>query len=101
MSDHHPLATPRDPHAYQGIVMAVQRLKMRQALTLEDAWAILLQTEHGPEAMPEADAEPPRLLLREFEYCEHLATPVDGGEPKRLWIRPDWPIERLEWVPFD
>ncbi len=101
MSGGHPLATPDDLHAYRGIVMAAQRLKMRQAVTLEDAWAILLQTEHGPETMPEDDAERTRSLLMEFDYSEFLVRPVNGEEVHRLWIRPDWPTERLELVPFD
>lgn len=99
MSDH-PMATPDDPHAYRATAMAVRNLFMRQALTLEQAWGILLQREGDPDAMPAEARGPTRELLLEFGYAEHLVTPIGGREHRRLWIRPDWGVETIEEVPF-
>lgn len=96
----HPMATPEDPQAYRATVMAVRNLFMRQALTLEQAWGILLQREGGPDAMPTDAREPTAELLREFGYAEYWVTPVAGREHRRLWIRPDWTVETIEEVPF-
>ena len=64
----HPMATPADPHAYKATVMAVRNLFRRQAVTVEQAWAILLQREGGPEAMPAGAEGRTRELLAEFGY---------------------------------
>lgn len=96
----HPLASRDDPDALMGMVMATHNLLARQALTLEQAWAILLQNEDSPEGMSSDQAEPTRLVLREFGYREFLVTPVDGGETVYMWIRHDWPRDRMDWVPL-
>ena len=96
----HPMATPADPHAYKATVMAVRNLFRRQAVTVEQAWAILLQREGGPEAMPAGAEGRTRELLAEFGYVEHEAAPVGGGESGLLWIRPDWLVETIEEVPL-
>jgi len=100
MTDH-PFATASDPNGYQGTVYAVHNLKYRQALTLERAWSIILQREDSPDIMPEDAREPTKLVLQELGYREYTVRPVDGGEAENLWIRPDWPIERIEYVPLD
>jgi hypothetical protein len=95
------MATPADPHAYKATVMAVRNLFRRQAVTVEQAWTILLQREGGPEAIPDDARGPTRELLAEFGYVEHLVEPVGGGERGALWIRPDWLVETIEEVPLD
>jgi len=96
----HPLATPEDPHAYRATVIAVRNLFRRQALTLEQAWGILLRREGGPETMPADARGPTRELLTEFGYAEHLVTPVGGRDHRAVWIRPDWLPETIEEVPL-
>lgn len=96
----HPLSTASDPNAYLGTVMAVRNLFRRQAVTLAQAWGILLQREGGPDEMP-ADAHgPTRELLGEYGYVEHLVTPVGGSDSRTLWIREDWPVETIEEIPM-
>lgn len=97
----HPLASRGDPNAYEGTIFAVHNLKYRQALTLQRAWSIILHREGSPDIMPEDAREQTKLVLQELGYREYAVRPVDGGEAENLWIRPDWPIERLEYVPID
>lgn len=98
--NNHPLASYGDPNALMGTVMAAHNLLVRQALSLEHAWAILLQREHGPGEMPDDQREPTRQILKEFGYREFQVTPADGGKASNLWIRPDWPNDRIDWVPL-
>lgn len=100
MSDRHPLASASDPDALWGAIHAVHNLRFRQALTLDRAWAILLQREDSPDMMPDDAREPTREVLREYGYREYEVKPVDGGEAANLWIRPDWPTERFDVVPL-
>ncbi len=100
VGERHPLATDGDPYAYRATVLAVRNLAMRQVLTLEQAWSILLQGENGPAAMPADAREPVERVLREFGYREHLATPVGEHGSSTLWIRPPWTVETIEEVPF-
>lgn len=100
VGERHPLATDRDPNAYRATVLAVRNLAMRQVLTLEQAWSILLQGEDGPAAMPTDAREPVERVLREFGYREHLAIPVGEHDRSRLWIRAPWTAETMEEVPF-
>lgn len=99
MSDH-PLSTPADPHAFRATIMAVRNLAGRQVLTLNLAWAILLQREGGPDTMPADAREPTRELLHEFGYREYHVTPVGGQVSRTLWIRDDWLVETIEVVPL-
>ncbi len=95
-----PISTAADPHGYIATVMAVRNLFLRQAMTLEKAWAILFQEEHGPDMMPAEAEGPTREALMDFGYTEHFATPVGGGETQVLWLRADWQRETIEEVPL-
>lgn len=101
MTEPHPLATPADPDGYRATALAVRNLFRRQALTIEQAWALLLQAEDGPSVMPEEERKPTRGLLMEFGYREFQVTPVGGDEASLLWIRPDWLPEAIEELPLD
>ncbi|TNF05892.1 MAG: hypothetical protein EP321_02040 [Sphingomonadales bacterium] len=100
MSDRHPLASESDPDALRGTVHAVHNLRFRQALTLDRAWSILLQCEDSPDIMPDDARESTREVLREFGYREYEVKPVDGGDAANVWIRSDWPTERIDLVPL-
>jgi hypothetical protein len=95
------MAAPGDPHAYRATVVAVRNLFRRQAVTLEQAWGVLLRREGGPDAMPADARDPTRELLAEFGYVEHLVTPVGERVSRLVWIRPDWLVEAIEEVPLD
>lgn len=92
MTDH-PIATPGDPEGYRAVVETVRRLAGHQAISLDEAFRLLLDGQGDPDLMPAHVRGVLCEALRENGYREQWVVPAASDEARLMWTRGPWPID--------
>ena len=82
-----------DPSGYRAVVEATRKLAGRQAISLNEAFRVLIDGEGDPDLMPVHVREGLCEVLRDFGYAERLTAPEGGGDGRLMWVRGPWPID--------
>ena len=82
-----------DPHSYRAVIETVRKLAGYQALSLDEAFRLLLEGEGDPDLMPAKVRQLLCDVLREQGYEEKWLIGEGDDEGRLMWSRGPWPID--------
>jgi hypothetical protein len=75
------------------IAEAIEKLAGSQAISLDEAFRLLIEGEGDPDLMPSSTRNGLCEVLRGFGYRECFMAPVDAQEARLMWVRRLWPLD--------
>ncbi len=75
------------------ILNAIGKLAGYQAISIDEAFRLLVQGEGDPDLMPVRARRGLCHILSGFGYRERFVVPHGGDEGRLMWLRAAWPID--------
>lgn len=75
------------------VLDAIRRLAGYQAISLDEAFRVLLGDDGDPDLAPVARRRDLCRLLKAHGYTERWVTVKGSGEARLMWTRGPWPID--------
>jgi len=75
------------------VLSSIRKLAGHQAISLYDAFALLIEGRGDPDLMPVRARKGLCSILHGFGYREKFMVKAGSDEAELMWIRDPWPID--------